>query len=402
MSLPNTVKRWAFYDFANSSYVLIFQSFLLPVYFSSILVNRGFALSAWGLANGLSTLLGVLLSVAIGNYADKRNRINVFKWTVAGSFLGMCLVAFAVKYLQDYVFHLYVLTNALFIVTLSLSDSILPYLADKKEAYRYSGFAWGFGYVGGIVSLIVVIILQRFSSEYAPPVFLSVAIFYILFSVYALYGLRRVKLNQPKAETQIESRLGKKKKGLLLLGYWLISECITVIVLFYSIYAATELKLSSTIIAATLLAVQIVAFPATWYGGRLASKGNSLYWLGLSIFLWGIVIVLLTLNLGMIGLALIVLLTGLIIGNSQSYLRAQYSTFIDKSESGFQFGIYSFISQAAVFVGPIIYGYASDYLKSQKIPLLVLFALMLIGYLLIWKVTKQVDSIREKNAITYN
>ncbi len=314
----------------------------------------------------------------------------------------MCLVALAVKYSQDYVFHLYILTNTIFIVTLSLSDSILPYLADQKEAYRYSGFAWGFGYVGGIASLIVVMLLQRFTGEYAPPVFLSVGIFYILFSVYALYGLRRVNLNQPKDDSRIERRLGKKQKGLLLFGYWLISECITVIVLFYSIYAATELKLSSTIIAATLLVVQLVAFPATWYGGRLASKGNVLYWLGLSVFLWGIVIVLLTLNLGMAGLALIVLFTGLIIGNSQSYLRAQYSTFIDKSESGFQFGIYSFISQAAVFVGPIIYGYASDYLKSQKIPLLVLFALMLIGYLLIWKVTGQVGSIQQKNELTYS
>jgi UMF1 family MFS transporter len=395
MSLPKTVKRWAFYDFANSSYVLIFQSFLLPVYFSSILVDRGFSLSSWGLANGLSTLVGVLLSILVGNYADKHNRMTAFKWSVAGSFIGMCLLAFSVKYFQDYVFHIYIATNTLFIVTLSLSDSILPYIANQKEAYRYSGFAWGFGYVGGIASLIIVMLLQRFSGEYAPPVFLSVALFYILFSIYALNGLRNVKLNQPRIENKTELRVTKSQKVLLLVGYWLISECITVIILFYSIYAATELKLSSFIIAVTLLFVQVIAFPSTWYGGRLASKGNSLYWLGLSILLWGIVIVLLTLNLGMVGLAFIVLFTGLIIGNSQSYLRAQYSTLIDKSEAGLQFGIYSFISQAAVFIGPIIYGFASDRLKSQKIPLLALFALMVIGYLLVWMITNQLSANKQ-------
>jgi UMF1 family MFS transporter len=185
----------------------------------------------------------------------------------------------------------------------------------------------------------------------------------------------------------------------LLIGYWLISECITVIILFYSIYAATELRLSSTTIAVTLLVVQLIAFPATWYGGRLAGRSNVLYWLGLSVLLWGAVIILLVLNLGMVGLAVIVILTGLIIGNSQSYLRAQYSTYIDRSESGLQFGIYSFISQAAVFIGPIIYGFSSDYLKSQKIPLLALFLLMLIGYLLIYVVTMQISALRKKAAV---
>lgn len=399
MSLPKPVRSWGFYDFANSSYVLIYQSFLLPVYFSSVLASKGFGLSAWGWANGLSTILGVLLSIVIGNHADKHNRMTAFKWTIVGSFIGMCVLSFAVQYTPEYVFHLYVVTNTLFIITLSLSDSILPYLADLKEAYHYSGFAWGFGYVGGIASLIIVMLLQRLFGEYAPPVFLSVAIFYILFSVYSLYGLRKVKLNEPRIKDQAKLRIEKTKKILLLLGYWLISECITVIVLFYSIYAATELELSSFTIAITLLVVQLIAFPATWFGGRLATSGNSLYWLGISILLWGIVIILLTLNLGTLGLVFIVLFTGLIIGNSQSYLRAQYSTFIDKSESGFQFGLYSIISEAAVFIGPVIYGYASDYLHSQKIPLLVLFGLMLVGYLLTFIVTKQIVSMRREPAL---
>lgn len=395
MNLPSAVKRWGFYDFANSSYVLIFQSFLLPVYFSSVLANRGYSLSSWGIANGLSTLFGVFLSIGVGSYADKHNRLRAFKWTVAGSFLGMCLLAFAVKYSPDHVFYLYVAANTLFIVALSLSDSILPYLASENDAYRYSGFAWGFGYLGGITSLIVVMGLQSATGEYSPPVFLSVAFFYLFFSLYALSGLRKLELNQRPVDEPKGFRVPRNKKVVLLVGYWLVSECITVIILFYSIYAAIELKLSSTVIAITLLAVQLIAFPATWYGGRLARTSNVLYWLGLSVALWGVVIILLILNLGMVGLAFIVILTGLIIGNSQSYLRAQYSTFVDRSESGLQFGIYSFISQAAVFIGPIVYGFFSDYLQSQKIPLVALFLLMLLGYLLIYIVTKQIHELRQ-------
>ena len=57
-------------------------------------------------------------------------------------------------------------------------------------------------------------------------------------------------------------------------------------------------------------------------------------------------------------------------GNSQSYLRAQYSNSIERYEFGLQFGFYFSISKTVVFVGSIFYGVASDYLKSQKIPLL--------------------------------
>jgi MFS-type transporter involved in bile tolerance (Atg22 family) len=74
------LKFWAYYDFANSSYVLIFQSFLLPVFFVTILQNNfGYSNFSWGLANGISTFLGVILAIFGGQYADKNERIKVFK-----------------------------------------------------------------------------------------------------------------------------------------------------------------------------------------------------------------------------------------------------------------------------------------------------------------------------------
>lgn len=383
MQLQDSLKRWAYYDFANSSYVLIYQAFLLPVYFAAVLVNQGY-LGQWGLANGISTFIGVATAIFVGRYADRNSRLAVFQRGVYASFIGMVAVSLAVKYYPAYVVYLYVVTNAVFIVTLSLSDSMLPHLAHGDETYEWSGRAWGWGYVGGIACFIVVVPLQRIAGEYSPIVFLWVALFYLVFSQYALNGLKRVNLNAPTPIAREERiKIKRSDKVTLLLGYWLISECITVIILFYSTYAASELKLTTTIIGATLLVVQLVAWPATGYGGRIANSSNSLKLLGISILIWGVIIALLVSNLGWIGLGFIVLLTGLVIGNSQSYLRAQYSTVIDKSESGFQFGIYAFISQAAVLVGPIIYGLASDRLGSQRIPLIALYVFMVIGFLLV-------------------
>ena len=89
---PNkNIKKWAFYDFANSSYVLIFQSFLIPLLFSKLLIDQGYDKLSWGLANGLSTFLGVLLSIIIGRFADIKDRLSTFKYIVIITFLFIML-----------------------------------------------------------------------------------------------------------------------------------------------------------------------------------------------------------------------------------------------------------------------------------------------------------------------
>lgn len=391
-SLPESVRGWAFYDFANSSYVLVFQSFLLPVYFSTILLSQGSTLSAWGLANALSTAFGIILSINAGRFADKTNRLRIFKYLIGSSFIGMICVALSISFVPAILFWLFILTNGLFIASIAISDSVLPHISNNENSYEYSGFAWGFGYLGGIVSLIVVIILQHLTSEYSFWVFSSVALFYILFAMRAVKKLSNVQLNPDPIIDQTKNILTTKERNILFVGYWLVSECITVIILFFSIFASKEIGLSNTVIGALLLLVQLIGFPATYFGGRLTLKKKPIQLLGITMIIWGILICMLVLFKNIIALVIVTILAGLVIGNSQSYIRAQYSTLIKKSESGLRFGFYSFISQASVVIGPLLYGFASDRLHSQKIPIIILFVLMIIGYYLIQKATKNVIS----------
>jgi len=389
MNIPKSIWRWAFYDFANSSYILTYASFLLPVFFSTILIQNGYSLGAWGTANAIATVLGVVLSVMIGKYSDKRNKFTAFKWSIYISFFGMVLVALGIQYAINAMYYLFIFTQSFFILSLSLSDSILPYLAEKKDAYKYSGFAWGFGYVGGIGALVLVILFQKITgSDYHPLVFLSTAFFYLIFLLYSLKGLKDVKMNENIVVTK-DKLLDKKQKFLLLFGYWLISEGITIILLFFSIFLSKEFGFSTLKIGICILLVQLIGFPATWYGGYLAKRYDTLKLLGLTILFWGITILFLVVNIGIFGLAILIFFGALAVGNSQSYLRAQYSNVIEKHESGFQFGLYTIVAEASVFIGPIIYGLASDYLHSQKIPLTLLFLSMAIGYTLVWKVIKK-------------
>lgn len=392
MTLPKNIWSWAFYDFANSSYMLVYASLLLPVFFTTIYANTGHSLGAWGIANAFATVFGIVMSVIVWWYSDKHNKFKSFKLSIIISFIGMILIAIAVQYWIALVYYFYIFTQSFFILSISLSDSILPHISSKKDAFEFSGFAWGFGYLGGIIALIIALILQKITgNEYSPFVFVSTAIFYIIFSIYSLKGLKEVKMNEirPVIITQL---LTISQKNILLLGYWLVSEGITVILLFITIYLKIELGFSNMKIGATLLAVQLIAFPATWYGGKLARQFDIIKLLWITIILWGITIVFLTNNFGLLWLIFIIIAGAFALGNSQSFLRSQYANIIEPSESGFQFGLYTIASEASVFIGPILYGIASDYFKSQRIPLIFLFITMVFGYILIWKMTKNIKS----------
>jgi UMF1 family MFS transporter len=387
MALPKSVKRWSFYTFANHSYLVAVVAFLLPLLFSGTLLAKGFSLEAWGIANGVSTVLGVALAILVGRYSDRHSKLRAFQWSIALSFLGMLSLSFWAQYPVAWFYGLFVATNAVFIWSLSLSDSILPHVSDHDTVYSYGGFAWAMGYAGGLASLLLVLVLQYFTGTFSFFVFLAMPIFYLAFSWYSVSGLSEVPLNEPAPAAPQAPVIAPKEKAKLFLGYWLISECVTVISLFAATFLSGELHFSAMQVGLSFVAIEIIGFPATWYGGTLVRRYGSLRLLGLSIVIWGAAMfVFIFWHAGLVSLGLALLLFGMVYGNSQSFLRSQYATLVPRSESGFQFGWYAVISEAAVFIGPVLYGYASDQLHSQKIPLLALFVCMVAGYAIVWKI----------------
>jgi UMF1 family MFS transporter len=387
MNKNSIVRSWAYYDFANSSYILSYGAFLLPAYFATVLINFGYPLAAWGTANAIATFLGILLALWLGKISDKYGKYRFLKWTIILSSVGMIVLGLATSFSQTLVAPLFILTQAIFIASLSLSDSVLPHISQGPESYRYSGFAWGFGYVGGILSLLIVLIIQSQSSEFSLPVFLSVSIFYTFFSGLALKGLKSFSALPASYEESVT--LTRKQKIQFLLGFWIISECITVFILFFALYCSKELGLTSMQIGYMLLLIQLVAFPATLIGGRLAAKGKMATIFSSSMICMLVAFVLLLLPPYAPTVILISILGGLAVGNSQSILRAHYARVVKPENSGTEFGFYSFVSQAAVIIGPILYGWSSDSLESQKIPLIVLTALMLVGFLIVLPIMRK-------------
>ena len=80
----STSKRWGFasYDFSNSGYVAVFQSFLFPVVLVDVLARDGVASELiWPIMVSVSSVLAVVTAPFIGRLADqigKTRGVTVF------------------------------------------------------------------------------------------------------------------------------------------------------------------------------------------------------------------------------------------------------------------------------------------------------------------------------------
>lgn len=153
---------WAMYDFANSSYTTVIVTVVYAVVFPRLIVGDGpdFALGnlLWSVTLAASYGLVVLTLPVLGALMDQVGRKKTFllasTWVTVGATAALGLappgsVALAMA--------LVIVSNWAFSVGESFVASFLPELAPPDRLGTISGIAWGFGYVGGLVSTAIVL-----------------------------------------------------------------------------------------------------------------------------------------------------------------------------------------------------------------------------------------------------
>ena len=198
--------NFALYDFANSAFTTIVITFIFATYFAKqIAPNPILGQSYWGWAIGATGVLVAIIGPILGSFADKKNYTEFF----IKLFTIMCITLTALlwfskpseKYL---LFTLIIVASANFFYELSLIfyNSILKRISDSNNLGKSSGFSFAFGYIGGI--LILIICIKMFIDNDALPFGLSkenseniratsivVAIWYLIFSIPFLMSLKK-------------------------------------------------------------------------------------------------------------------------------------------------------------------------------------------------------------------
>lgn len=154
---------WALFDFGNSSFATVILTFVFATYFTQALAdNAETGTALWGTATGLAGVMIAILSPICGAIADQTGRRK--PWLLF--FTILCIAATATLWFaspgpSSIPFAMIAVIVGLvgFEVGLVFYNSMLPDLTTPDRIGRLSGFAWGLGYGGGLLCLVVVLVI---------------------------------------------------------------------------------------------------------------------------------------------------------------------------------------------------------------------------------------------------
>ncbi|NIZ09702.1 MFS transporter [Pseudooceanicola sp. HF7] len=159
---------WFFFDWASQPYNTLLITFIFAPYVKELIGDGAQAQTAWGFGIGAAGIIIALLAPVLGAISDVSG--NRMRWIWVFSLLYVA-GAWMLWYAAPGSFNL-PLTLLFFAIGMIgmefatiFTNSMLPDLGTKEEIGRISGNGWAFGYLGGLVSLVIMLTLLAENAE---------------------------------------------------------------------------------------------------------------------------------------------------------------------------------------------------------------------------------------------
>ena len=189
---------WCFYDFANSAFTTIVITFVFATYFATgIAADPDVGAAQWSLAMAAAGVLIAVLSPVFGAIADQTGQRK--PWLLGVSI--MCVAATALLWFAEpmpsdvpWALTFAIIATVGFEMGMLFYNAMLPDVSTPETMGRVSGWAWGIGYAGGLLSLVVALFgfvqadpppfgLDTGSAEHVRATSLVVAVWFAVFAL---------------------------------------------------------------------------------------------------------------------------------------------------------------------------------------------------------------------------
>lgn len=421
------------YDWAAQPYHTLLVTFIFAPYFTSAVVGDGTqGQIMWGT---MMTIIGVILAISapiLGALADsagpRKPWIMVFSiFFVVGAVPlwlatpGMenptrILIFFAIGFIGVEMSQIFV-------------SAMLPDLGDRSEIGKISGSGWGFGYLGGVVTLFIMLLLLAENDQgitllgNAPLLGLDpemregtrsvgplTGLWYVVFMTPFFLWVPDVKRKQKVAGALTNSMkelwktIKQLPQNISLFAYlgssMFYRDALNGLYAFGGIYAAGVLGWSIVQIGIFGIIAAITAAVASWIGGFMDRAYGPKKVIIFCIILLFIVCILLVgtsrdsffaapLAEGSTLPDRVMMICGALIGGAGGAIQASSRTMMvfqaNKERMTEAFGLYALSGRATAFLAPGLIALFTDLTNSQRLGILPVGLLFLIGLvLLIW------------------
>jgi len=425
---------WYFFDWANQPFNTLLLTFIFAPYFvSAVAPDPVTGQQWWGWMLTATGLTIAVLAPLLGAMADSagRKRPWIVLWSafyIAGSFaLWWAVPDMDAVWIVLLAFGIGMIGLEFGII---FTNALLPSLGAREDLGRISGSGWAFGYVGGVVSLAIMLLFLvenetgRTLIGFAPALGLDPdaregtravgpfsALWYLVFVIPFFLWVKEPAVPVAPREGVVRQGLSDMVRTLRglprhpsLLAYlgssMFYRDALNGIYAFGGIYAAGVLGWSVTMIGIFGITAAVTGAIFCWLGGR-ADRA------------FGPKPVIITAIIALIGVCLVVVMTdrsmvllfpvsqdsalpdiafflcGGFIGAAGGVLQASSRTMMVRQANPARmteaFGLYALSGKATAFIAPAGVALATQIFDSQRLGVMPLIGLFLIGLvLLVW------------------
>lgn len=406
---------WALYDWANSSYFVIIQTFIFAAYFTkTIAENVEIGTAQWGNMISVAGLVIAIGAPVFGAIADQAGRRK--PWIAA--FTVLCVVACALLWFAEPgIDSLWLALGMGFLATIGAEfafifySAMLPDLVPAEKLGRWSGWGWGMGYAGGLACLLVALFafvqtdglwlgLDTASSEPVRATFILTAIWYTLFSLPLFLKTPDNPSTKKKISDSVKHGFGQLKSSLrevrkfknivkFLFARMFYNDAVVTIFAMGGVYAAGTFDMDESQILMFGIGLNVTAglgaFGFAWLDDRSGSKFTiNASILGLVIPLIALIVVESVTWFIIWGLIL-----GIFVGPIQAASRSFMARLSPPDLTNQMFGLLALSGKVTSFIGPFLVGLLTVQFGSQRLGMSAILIMLLIGFVLMFTVKEK-------------
>jgi UMF1 family MFS transporter len=377
---PREVAAWAMYDFANSGYTTVVITAVFNAYFVAVVAgNAAWATLLWTTTLALSYAAVMATAPLIGAYADRHatkkpllalTTVGCVACTAGLALAGPGEIALACAFI--------VLSNFFFSTGENLIAAFLPELARGKALGKVSGWGWGLGYVGGLVSLgaslAYVTAAQgrgETAAQFVPVTMLITAAIFLLASLPTLLVLKERAVPRPlTAGSLVAEAFGRvldtarhAARFADLARFLVCLVCyqagVQAVVALAAIYAEQAMGFTTKDSIMLILAVNVTAALGAIAFGQVQDRLGHVRTIALTLAGWIATVALAWWATDRPTFWLAANMAGLCLGASQSAGRALVGYLSPRDRRAEFFGLWGMAVKLSSILGPVTYGLAS-------------------------------------------
>ena len=408
---------WALYDWANSAFPTIVSTFVIAAYFTrGVAPDPVTGQAQWGWMQTAAGIAIALLSPALGAVADAGGRRRLMLGACTA--VMVCATA-AIWFARPEPGYALYLLACVGIATIAFElanvfyNSLLPQVAGPAEVGRVSGLAWGLGYAGGLVCLVIALVLlvrpdpalfglDRGAAEQVRATALLVAVWVAAFAWPCLLALPDQPGTRPPwgvaARSGMAEIIGLLRRlpqnptmARFLLARLFYTDGLNTLFAFGAIFAAGVFGMGFEEILLFGIALNLTAgLGAAGFGlieDRVGSKRTVLLAL----------LALIGLGAGLLlaegKLAFWVLACGLgiFIGPAQAASRTLMARLAPPAEVAAHFGLFALSGRVTGFLGPAVLAVVTEATGSQRAGMATVLVFLALGAALLLGVRERRD-----------